>query len=143
MSRQSAIIVDVDGTLALRNLNLENPRGPYNGERVKEDLVNEPIANLITSLEALQFKVLIVTGRDGLYESLTKEWLTEQGIPFDDCFSRPPGNNDSDATIKKEIYLEQIEPFYKVHYVFDDRDSVVKMWRGLNLTCLQVAEGNF
>lgn len=86
MSRQSAIIVDVDGTLALRNLNLENPRGPYEGERVKEDLVNEPIADLVTSLKALQFKVLIVTGRDGLYESLTKEWLTEQGIPFDECF---------------------------------------------------------
>jgi len=143
MSRQNAIIVDVDGTLALRNLNLENPRGPYEGERVKEDLVNEPIANLITSLEFLQFKVLIVTGRDVLYESLTKEWLTEQGIPFDDCFSRPTGSNYSDATVKKSIYLEQIEPFYMVHYVFDDRDSVVKMWRDLNLTCLQVAQGSF
>jgi hypothetical protein len=27
--------------------------------------------------------------------------------------------------------------------VLDDRDQVVTMWRGLGLTCLQVAPGDF
>lgn len=32
---------------------------------------------------------------------------------------------------------------YDVRVVLDDRDSVVKMWRSLGLTCLQVALGEF
>lgn len=31
----------------------------------------------------------------------------------------------------------------RVEIVFDDRNSVVKMWRLLGLTCFQVAEGDF
>ena len=32
---------------------------------------------------------------------------------------------------------------YNIKYVIDDRNQVVKMWRELGLTVLQVADGNF
>ena len=32
---------------------------------------------------------------------------------------------------------------HEVVAVFDDRDKVVKMWREIGLTCMQVAPGNF
>ena len=49
-----------------------------------------------------------------------------------------------DHAIKLEM-LETLKVYYNCNpkYVFDDRDSVVKMWRDQGLTCLQVAEGNF
>ena len=31
----------------------------------------------------------------------------------------------------------------EILFVLDDRSQVVKMWRELGLTCLQVADGNF
>ena len=32
---------------------------------------------------------------------------------------------------------------YNVHFVLDDRQQVVDMWRSLGLTVFQVAEGDF
>ena len=144
LDKVKGIIVDVDGTLAKRNLELENFRNPYEWERVKEDLPNQPIVDLVNSIaEQQSYMVLIVTGRDAEYEHLTTEWLEENNIKFDLCFSRPKGNNERDCTVKERIYREEIQPVFDIKYVFEDRNSVVHMWRDLNLTCLQVAEGNF
>ena len=54
-------------------------------------------------------------------------------------------NNDfrGDEIIKKEIYIEKIKDKYNILFVLDDRQKVVNMWRDLNLTCLQVANGDF
>jgi hypothetical protein len=49
----------------------------------------------------------------------------------------------NDFMVKEEIYLEKIAPYYLVKLIFDDRDSVVKMWRSHGLTCFQVADGDF
>jgi hypothetical protein len=45
--------------------------------------------------------------------------------------------------VKREIYRNLIEPKHNVWFVLDDRNSVVKMWREIGLTCLQVEEGNY
>ena len=45
--------------------------------------------------------------------------------------------------IKSDLYDQIIEDGFRPAIVFDDRESVVKMWRGRGLRCLQVAEGNF
>ena len=48
-----------------------------------------------------------------------------------------------DQEIKKEIYQNFIEPKCDVLFVVDDRLKVVKMWRELDLTVLQCAEGDY
>ena len=52
---------------------------------------------------------------------------------------------DARSTLKS--YIEDIDPEDMdeavVVAVFDDRDKVVKMWREIGLTCMQVAPGNF
>jgi len=143
VNKMKGLIVDVDGTLALRNTALENCRTPYDWARVNEDLPNKPIVDLVNNLYSKGFKVLIITARDSKYEHLTIEWLDENKINFDLCFSRPEGNNERDCTVKERIYREDIADYYDIEYVFEDRNSVVQMWRNLNLTCLQVAEGSF
>ena len=64
-------------------------------------------------------------------------------VYYSDLFMRADGDYRADSIVKEEIYHDKIEPVYNVLLVLDDRDSVVKMWRSLGLTCLQVAEGNF
>jgi hypothetical protein len=54
-------------------------------------------------------------------------------------------NNDyrHDTVIKPELLKNASITLDMIAYVFEDRDSVVKMWRDLGLTVLQVANGNF
>jgi len=55
---------------------------------------------------------------------------------------RKAGDKRKDSIVKYEIAKELVEKYY-IKYVFDDRNSVVKMWREAGFRCLQVADGNF
>jgi len=139
-----AIIVDVDGTVALMNPpESMYGRTPFEWDKVKLDSPNQPIIDLVQILRDTGLKVVITTGRDGVALNDTKAWLTSHGVVYDAIFSRPEGDYRPDTEIKKEIYDDHIKNTYNIIYVIDDRKQVVEMWRELGLTVLQVAEGNF
>ena len=57
---------------------------------------------------------------------------------------RDAGDYRKDDEVKYDMYKTYIEDEYFIHYVLDDRQQVVDMWRDkCNLTCFQVAPGNF
>jgi hypothetical protein len=56
---------------------------------------------------------------------------------------RTENDNRPDSIVKLELYAKHIHGNYNVHVVLDDRNSVVTVWRGLGLKCLQVASGWF
>jgi len=87
--------------------------------------------------------VLIVSGREDNCKDITVEWLQSNNILFDEIFMRKTGDSRKDSIIKEEIFWEHIEPNYNVMCVFDDRNSVVKMWRNLGIKTLQCEYGNF
>jgi predicted kinase len=141
-------IVDIDGTVAINRT-----RGWYDWSRVGEDSPNEPVIDLVQSFVRREPPVLedgsavmFVSGRDGICEAETRSWLGRYlGLWTKDSqlHMRPVDDRRPDTVVKKEIYQKYIEGRYNVRLVLDDRNSVVEMWRGLGLTCLQVAEGNF
>lgn len=135
-----AWIVDVDGTLALKG-----ERSPYDLTSVRSDTVNGPVAMVVASLDHAKFHVIVVSGREGTEQCRadTEEWLMEHRIPFDELVMRAEGDTRDDATVKMEILRDQIAPAFQVVGVLDDRNRVVRMWRGLGLACLQVAPGAF
>ena len=53
------------------------------------------------------------------------------------------GNKIADTKVKYRLYNEQIRGRYNVRMVWDDRNSVVDMWRRLGLKCSQVQLGEF
>lgn len=61
----------------------------------------------------------------------------------DHIFMRAEEDFRHDTIVKKELYERHIEPFYNVFCVFDDRTTVVDMWRSLGLVCLAVSNGDF
>ena len=133
------VICDIDGTLALRR-----DRGPYEWAKVGQDDVNEPIAALISIYYAHGIAdVILVSGRDSVCRDETEQWLEDNHIAYTDLYMRPEGDMRKDTIVKREIYRKHVKGRYHVLFVLDDRDQVVKMWRRLGLTCLQVAEGNF
>lgn len=137
-NKQDVYISDLDGTLAVMS-----DRSPYDWHKVGNDTVNESVKKTLLSLEQNGYKIIILSGRDGICRSRTEEWLLKNEIPYWELFMRPIGNNEPDDIIKERIFKNDIDPDYNVIAVFDDRDRVVRKWRDLGLTCFQVNYGNF
>lgn len=88
--------------------------------------------------------LILLTGRPEKTRLDTCAWLKRHQFPFTaSLFMREDDNHEPDSQLKARIYEEEIEPYYHVIFVVEDRASVVEMWRGLGLTCLQCAKGNF
>jgi predicted kinase len=139
-SLPKAVIVDIDGTLALHGA-----RSPFDETRVHEDRPNPFPIMVAKSLWEHGYTLVIMSGRTrGCYED-TVEWLENNlGVPFKGPFMREIGDGRKDMVAKLELFNEHVRNNYNVVGTLDDRDQVVKMWREvLGITCMQVAPGNF
>lgn len=136
-----AVLVDIDGTLALRTGN----RSPYDWSRVGEDEPNPAVIELVQTLAAAgRHRIILLSGRDEVCRQQTEMWLDAQAVPFHELHMRARKDNRKDSVVKAELYRAHVEGRHTVAFVVDDRRQVVDMWRNeLGLTCLQVAEGNF
>lgn len=135
---QTAIIVDIDGTVAHRT-----NRGPFEYEKVLHDEADKNVIEVIKCMWEAGHKIVFVSAREDWCFNDTYTWLTHNCPPFIKLYMRKSGDNRRDADVKKEIYEEFIKPQYDVIAVFDDRDQVVEMWRELGLKTLQVGYGDF
>lgn len=132
------VVFDIDGTLAKMN-----GRSPYDYSRVSEDLVNTPIADIAKRYwKDDDVLVIICTGRDGVCEDDTRNWLIKNGIFFDALYIRKEGDNRADWKVKEEMWKD----ICKNHYItamYDDRNQVVDHARSLGFTVCQVDYGDF
>lgn len=155
-SRMECIICDLDGTISIMK-----GRSPYDYKRVNEDLPEWRLINMLKQLSN-HYPIIFITGRDNTDEcrELTENWITRNfirqenvlwrsnhgtllRIPNWQLYMRTVGDKRPDFEVKREIYEKYIKPEYQVINVFEDRDSVVKMWRDLGLLCSQVYYGNY
>lgn len=134
-----AVIFDIDGTLAHNN----GKRGYFDWNNVDRDSVDEKVRETLKIYKNAGYEIIVVTGRDGSSEELTKMWLQKHKIPFDHYYTRPEGDFRKDSVVKKEIYENDIKGNFNVLGVYDDRNQVVSMWRSLGLKCFQVMDGDY
>jgi predicted kinase len=138
--KNPAIICDLDGTLALAN----GKRSPYDYKKVGLDDVNDPVARIVQLFNRAGYTILYVSGREDSCRGETAMWLAENKLGVHTALHmRKTGDHRNDAVVKLEIFNQCIRENYDVKFVLDDRDRVVRMWRELGLTCLQVAYGAF
>lgn len=145
---REAVIFDVDGTLADTSHRVHfvtNGKKDWDGffGAQDQDPVHHDISRLVDIFKFVGYTVLIVSGRPETYRRVTENWLTKKGISYEFLFMRGFNNKQDDDIVKKDIYNKYIKDYFKVHYVLDDRNRVVKAWRDMGLRCLQVAEGDF
>lgn len=135
----AAVLVDVDGTVALMN-----GRSPYDESRVHEDLPNAPVITAVRAMHAAGHEVVFCSGRSEQCRTATEKWLADHvAVAYAALYMRPAGDVRKDAVVKTEIFDRHIRDAYRVVCVFDDRRQVVEAWRGLGLTVFQVAPGDF
>lgn len=139
---QDGIMIDVDGTVAEKN-----DRHPFAWEYVGEDTPRLAVLRHVKAIVKSEgIPALFVSGREGtrICRLQTEMWISHWfGRDFQ-LFMRPEYDRRPDTEVKSEIYVNKIKPFYNIIAVWDDRDSVVTMWRERHgLDCFQVQPGNF
>ncbi|MCD0446378.1 hypothetical protein LO763_22440 [Glycomyces sp. A-F 0318] len=134
-----AVIVDIDGTLALHA-----HRSPYDESRVITDEPHELVISNVRALAAQGLQIVITSGRTDACRADTETWLKQHlDVDYAALHMRAVGDSQHDGDLKEGFYREHIEPQYTVVLVLDDRDRVVDRWRTLGLLVYQVAFGDF
>ena len=150
-------IFDLDGTLALidhrRHLVSEKSNGADWSafeSLCTKDTPNLPVCTILKDLRNAGGEILIFSGRSEEVRDLTVYWLVKHGIfklsELGDgvLTMRPRGDNTPDHILKKSWLDNMLDvDRNRLVAIFDDRSSVVKMWRGEGITCCQVAPGSF
>lgn len=146
-SERRAWLVDVDGTLALRRA---GGRGPYDFDRVSEDVPHDPVVRIVRALALLGDQFIVLSGRLESCRTDTTLWLFRHvfdALPdgaFLRLLMRPNSRPyDKDVDVKRDMYEGHVRGRYSVHGVLDDRAQCVALWRELGLTCLAVGDGDF
>lgn len=154
MSKKKTIIFDLDGTLALidkrRELAMKSGKMDwdvfFNPANIHLDEPNKPVIELYNACAMQGHPTMIFSGRSDRMRMATLKWLAKElPTPSKDKVAmrmRREGDYTPDDELKRkwfDFYFKKDE----VLFVVDDRDKVVKMWRDMGLTCLQVADGNF
>lgn len=144
---KKAIICDIDGTLSnpeKRRKFLEgdkkNWKGFYSGMDLDE--INLWCKEIIERFKK-DHEIMMVTGRSSGYETITRDWLLANEVPYDHLFMREKGDHREDYLVKAIIYENYIQDYFDVLFVIEDRTQVVEMWREKGLVVLQCDKGNF
>lgn len=142
------VIFDIDGTIALTGDRKEClKRTPKNWDefyaRIGEDLLNEPVMEILRGLCRLQkYNFIYLTGRRESCREATMKWLDDNNIILqpEDLIMRAVGDYRSDTIVKPEL-IKHLLP--RIFMAFEDRATMATKWREIGVTCCQVAEGLF
>lgn len=140
MTKPKAIIIDLDGTTALKH-----PSRGYHDydERVALDYPNQNVIRVIQPMLLSGYVPIFVSGRKGnpTCRQATNNWIRKNitaGTFY--LWMREPHDNRPDWIVKNELFDQGIRDHFNVIAVFDDRQQVVDRWRELGLTVCQVAK---
>ncbi len=142
------VVFDLDGTLALTEhrehfLKAEPKdwRGFY--AACDGDQPCDPLIRLANEMLARRHRVEIWSGRSDEVADKTKAWLMENGLgalPVHALRTRRANDHRPDTILKAEWLDGEDEP---PDLVFEDRASMVAMYRARGIVCAQVAPGDF
>jgi len=152
------IICDVDGTISdpkhrLHHLKKNDWDSFY--EACDKDTPIEPVVTLVKLLW-IHYQFVFITGRRESVREKTTLWINkhilepaviETRIPVMNQYyllMRPDGDTRHDIQIKPELLsnFPYVVP-EDIAFCIEDRDSMVRKWRAMGLTCLQTAKGDF
>lgn len=133
--KEECIIVDVDGTLA----HIDG-RNPYDASRAHTDILDDAVSSVVNMAYGHGYKVVVLTGRSAEHLDITEKWLQDNGVNYDEIYTRDRHDNRADYIIKRELFDLHVRNKYNVKYVIDDRPQVCREWRRMGLKVLQVGE---
>lgn len=140
------VVVDIDGTVAdckhRQHHVRKDPKDwkAFFSEMGSDSPRDEVFAEAESLAEDEEAVIVFVTARPEDYRGITERWLQDNNMPYTHMLMRRSGDKRPDTEVKQDIlntYLKQ----YNIVQVFDDRPSVIQMWRDNGLEVTDVGEG--
>lgn len=128
--KPKAIILDIDGTIALTN-------GRSHFDYSDEVLTDSPRMDVIELVDSyantLGAEIICVSGREDKCRDATQQWLDIFCLENTALYMRKTGDRRCDTVIKEEIFWEQLEPCFNIVAAFDDRPRIIRKWRDIGV----------
>jgi predicted secreted acid phosphatase len=153
--KMDCYIFDIDGTIAdnsHRTHHLKKQPKDWNSyhEGVADDGVHRHIRDVALTLGLANngplANIIFCTGRHEGQREATMNWLYQNGfvqLNQIGLYMRTEGDFRADHIVKLELLMRIRADGFNPIMAFDDRNSVVAMWRANGIPCAQVAEGDF
>lgn len=140
------VVCDIDGTVAEISHRLQYAKGDTKDWKKFFSLLSadtprtevyEAARKLAEESSAL---FVFVSARPEDYRLETEQWLRDNGMAYDNLIMRRKGDKRQDTDVKSDIYNRYLKQ-YEIVRVFDDRPSVIRMWREKGLEVEDVGSG--
>lgn len=142
------VLCDLDGTLA----NIEHRLQYAKGEQkdwgtffalIRLDKVRDEVYMQILEKQYEGYEVILVSARPDTYRTVTRDWLDlySPALKYKTLIMRRGGDKRPDTMVKQEIYDRYFKGKYDIYCIYDDRPSVIRMWRSNNLEVVDVGDG--
>jgi uncharacterized HAD superfamily protein len=151
-TKTKIILMDIDGTLANgeHRTHLYGKRESYTWKAYVEASIHDTPHTEIQWLNHIMSEqntyIIMLTARSESGREVTEKWLKLHNIIYDELILKPEIdaiNLVSDHNFKERILDELIAKDMKPFMVFEDRTSVVNMFRSRGIPVLQVRPGDF
>lgn len=143
---KNIVVVDIDGTVADINHRLHHvQKTPKDWKgffgALSEDTPRKDIYSRATDeAVANNAELIFVSARPENYREETEAWLRKHGMDYTALLMRRNKDTRPDTEVKQGIYNRYLKQ-YNIVRVFDDRPSVIRMWRKLGLEVEDVGNG--
>lgn len=148
--KQPAVIFDRDGTLASVAFTAPTTKNNDDWRNYNASLPFDApvpiVAGLLRSIRPGVTRIMTSGRMEGDWAGdlrrrwAMRDWLNKHALPIDHLYMRRGGDQRADSIVKREMYLNLIEPIFDVRFVVDDRPQVCDGWRELGLPVLQVTD---
>jgi FMN phosphatase YigB (HAD superfamily) len=146
--KPTAIIFDVDGTLANIEPYLHHIRNLDNVDNFKKDFdkFHEESVNARPNMEVVQMvnhavadghAILVVTSRKEMWRPHTSMWLAVNDIRSHALFMRSNNDDRKDYDVKRDI-LKKINSMWIVVHAVDDNPAVIRLWEENNIPTTKI-----
>jgi hydroxymethylpyrimidine pyrophosphatase-like HAD family hydrolase len=137
--KPKCILVDLDGTLAKLN-----GRDHYDASTCKDDSVNIVLWDTLKLFLQEGCRLIILSGRSEKFRLETIEWLHDKNIYYNGLYMRSAQDSEiSGIEFKRNIYLNVIDPEFRVILAFEDDWRVADMYRSYGIECWLVDKMEF
>lgn len=147
---QEVVVCDLDGTLC----DVEHRRHLVRGEGKKDwdsffslipsDTLIESTLNMLNREYHEGKKIILVSARPEKYRDSTEAWLQRylswNNFKYETLIMREDGDTRPDTMVKSDIFNKYLKHLNIIR-VYDDRPSVIRMWRELGLEVIDVGNG--
>jgi predicted kinase len=152
MKGEKVIVCDIDGTIAdcshrQHFVNGENKDWKSFFAGMKDDTVRAEVIKSVAKLcKEENAKLIFVSARPENYRKDTEWWLDVkigsplQKTPYSMLIMRETNDKRPDTEVKADIYDKYLKNL-NIIKVFDDRPSVIRMWRKKGLEVEDVGQG--